>query len=269
MKLNYFLYPTTMIAMLIADGFVSQYADWQVGTLQSSLETLFGPNSVYSNNFFVAAILRTIISCCVILTAILALALTGNLRRASDYFKVPWFPTLIMISLFFHMNSKSENGNNYTYAVLVFSSFIFFVAREHFIFFLQEAFSTRKRSIEIGAVLALIAFIIFHPLTLSEGRVLGTLLMVNLWVYTISKRNIWLGVSLHMAWNFAYPESAIFHYALFLWSCFLAFGLHSYQDQLKGYFCWVPRKFSEPWRAFWSMPRLAYEHLRARLTIHG
>ncbi|MFM7855342.1 MAG: hypothetical protein ACKO96_26305, partial [Flammeovirgaceae bacterium] len=90
------------------------------------------------------------------------------------------------------MNSESQNGNNYTYAVLSFSSFVLFVAREHFIFFLQEAFSTQKRSIEIGAALALVAFITFHPLTLTEGRVLGTLLMVNLWVYTICKRNIWL-----------------------------------------------------------------------------
>ena len=269
MKLNYFLYPTTMIAALFVDSFAGHYSALQIGQLQASLETLLGPNSVYSSNFFVAATLRSLVAFCVILTVVLALALIGNLRRSLGYFRISSFPFFIMIILFLHMNSKSQNENSYIYAALSFSSFVLFVAREHFVFFLQEAFATQKLSIAIGSVLALFTFIIFHPLSLSEGRVLGTLLIVNLWVYTITKRNIWLGVSLHMVWNFAYPESALFHYAVFLWSCFLAYGLNSYPDVFRNYFYWVPKALCGPWRAFWSMPRLVFEHMRARLTLHG
>jgi len=156
-----------------------------------------------------------------------------------------------MLAIFFYLNAESENKSRYLYAAISFISIILVIAREHVLFFSQEWFSSKASDILIASAIGLFAFVMLHPLHISQGRVLGTLLMVNLWIYTISERNLWMGVSLHAAWNLVLPESAMFHYSIFAVSCFLAYGRPSYPVCLQGFGRYIPG----PIKAFWSIPR--------------
>ena len=162
-----------------------------------------------------------------------------------------------MLAIFFYLNAESENKSRCLYAAISFASILLVIAREHVLFFSQEWFSGNASDILIAGAIGLFVFVMFHPLHISEGRILGTLLMVNLWIYTVCERNLWMGVSLHAAWNLVLPESAMFHYAIVVVSCFLAYGRSSYPVYLQGFGRYVPR----PVKRFWLIPMYVNDQL--------
>lgn len=262
MKLANILYPAAMIAALLVDYYAFEIAIENTLAIKWLLTQVFGSESVYAQDYFVGATLRFLITLTTIATFLAPLLISRDTTFDLGLFFKPTIGSIAFLAvLFFYMNSHSENGDKLIYAVISYGSLILFLARENIIFFMQTAYTNNFFGVWLGAFASLAAFILLHPISLSEGRVLGTVLMINLWIYTLTARNLWLGVAIHAAWNFGFPESAAFHYILFFVSCFLAYGQKTYPSFLS-VFGWVPRSIARPWRMFWRTPATLANKIR-------
>ncbi|MCZ8081463.1 MAG: hypothetical protein O9289_21055 [Rhodobacteraceae bacterium] len=262
MKLENFLYPAAMIAALLVDYYAFEIASENMLVVKSFLIQIFGSQSVYAQDYFAGATLRILITLPVAAVFLAPLMICRSKTFDFGQFFKPTIASIVVLAgLFIYLNSHSPNSDKLIYALISYMALILFLARENIIFFMQTAYTTSHYGVWLGALASLTAFVLLHPLVLSEGRILGTLLMVNLWIYTVTARNIWLGVAIHAAWNFGFPESAEFHYALFIVSCFLAYGQPTYPSALT-VFGWVPRLIVRPWRMFWLTPATLVSKLR-------
>ncbi|MGH1412636.1 MAG: hypothetical protein ACRBB0_04030 [Pelagimonas sp.] len=221
----------------------------------SLLEIVFEDQSIFATEAFGNSVFRSLLgvgTSCVILIPALLLN-KSQPSRVSRYFRIKILPVLILCAVFFYLNNASDNGDKYIYALLSYASIILMLSREHLFFFTQEWFAKQGKGVLPGATVALVVFIILHPLVFSQGRILGTLLMVNLWIYTVSEKNLWMGIAVHAVWNFVLPQSAEFHYLVFFLSCFLAFGRTSYPKSLLRDFHRLPRPMAVLLRTLWQI----------------
>lgn len=254
MKIENIRYPAAMIVALLVDYYAFEIANDSTLAVKQLLTRIFGSQSVYAQSYFVGTTLQFLIT--LIVVSIFLSPLLINRNTDFDirvFFKPTIASVFVLAGLFLYLNSQSVNGDRLIYALVSFGSLTLFLARENVIFFMQSAYTRDHFGVWLGALASLTAFVLLHPISLSEGRVLGTVLMVNLWIYTVAARNLWLGVAIHAAWNFGFPESAEFHYLLFLVSCFLAYGQPTYPSFLT-VFGWVPRSIVRRWRMFWCTP---------------
>lgn len=197
------------------------------------LNAVLDQDSIFATELFAGAIFRIILGIMVSFVIIAPILLRKvSIKPVSEYIGIRVFPMIILFAVFLYLNASSENSDKLFYAVLSFTSLIVMLAREHFIFYTQEWFARTGKDVLLGAIVALVIFILLHPLVFTPGRVMGTLLMINLWIYTVSERNLWMGIAIHAAWNFVLPQSAEFHYFLFAYSCVLAFGRLNYPAYL-------------------------------------
>ncbi len=269
MKYGWVIYIGCLGLALAIDTYISVNAISARDFILVWLNEIFDQNSPFASEMFANAIFRTLLTIAGSLAIILPAFWIIGKKTILRFFSPRPIPVVYFILIFFYFYHNSENKHEIVYAVLVFVSLIIVIAREHIFFFSQQWFCRSKFGLIMSAVIAHITFILLHPLVFTEGRILGTLLMVNLWIYTVSHKNYWMGISLHMAWNFLFPESALFHYAVFLHSCYLAYGLETYPKFLTEPFenlasrPGVSRVF-EAWRCFWSFPRELYSKQIAR-----
>ena len=259
MKHRWFLYTFSLLVALAIDSFIAWHGVGFRDHVLHLLASFFDEDSIYRDERFANSLVRitlaVAVSCGILLPAlILARKERTHIR---GYFRMRIVPTMIVLAIFFYLNAESENKSRYLYAAISFVSILLVIAREHVLFFSQEWFSSNASDILIAGAIGLFVFVMLHPLHISQGRILGTLLMVNLWIYTICERNLWMGVSLHAAWNLVLPESAMFHYAIVVVSCFLAYGRSSYPVYLQGFGRYVPR----PVKRFWLIPMYVNDQL--------
>ncbi|WP_170566504.1 hypothetical protein [Ruegeria atlantica] len=264
MKFGWLIYAGCLALALAIDTFISVNGLPARDVILDWLNAVFDQGSPFADKMFANAIMRTFLTIAGSLAIILpALWITGK-KTIKPFFAIRPIPILYFVLVFFYFYYNSSNKHEIVFGVLYFISLIVVITREHVFFFSQQWICRSNSSLFLSALIALVAFVLLHPLELTQGNVLGTLLMVNLWVYTVSHKNFWMGVSLHMAWNFGFPESALFHYAVFLHSCYLAYGLKTYPKFLAEPFeCFASRRpavanLFEAWRRFWSFPRELY-----------
>lgn len=220
------------------------------------LNEVFAEGSVYATELFANAIFRSFLGIATSLVIIIpAFILTNNILLCREYLRIRAVPSVILFSVFLYLNAESENSEKLLYATLSFASLVVMLFREHFMFYTQEWFARTRKDIFVSSILAIIIFILLHPLVFTPGRVMGTLLMVNLWLYTVSERNLWMGVSVHAAWNFVLPESPGFHYLLFIFSCFLAFSRPKYPAYLAEVWHKLPDTLKQYTHATWWICR--------------
>jgi membrane protease YdiL (CAAX protease family) len=258
MKRRWLLYTLSLLVALAIDSVIALYGVGLQDHILHLLAYFFDEDSIYRNERFANSLVRITLAVAVSCGILLPALIFSKKQRTHilGYFRMRIVPTIIMLAIFFYLNAESENKSRYLYAAISFISIILVIAREHVLFFSQEWFSSNASDILIAGAIGLFVFAMLHPLHISEGRVLGTLLMVNLWIYTISERNLWMGVSLHAAWNLVLPESAMFHYSIVAISCFLAYGRPFYPVCLQGFGRYIPG----PIKAFWSIPRTISNH---------
>jgi hypothetical protein len=260
---------TLLFTLLVNDYLTSQSIFFRDAVFVNLIQ-IFPDGSLFGSELFANAVFRSMLalvgSSIIIITALLLGK--SNKKIIFSFISVGFFPFLLLVTIFVYLNSHSSNGDHLTYATLSYISLVMIILREHFFFFVQQWFLVGDGQILMGGCIALVFFILLHPLVFNEGRVLGTFLMINLWIYTICVRNLWLGVAIHLAWNFVLPESAIFHYLLIVYSCFLAYGRSSYPIFLVPSWAlkWPAfRRFASVWRIVWSYPEQIWGDLRATL----
>jgi hypothetical protein len=229
---------------------------------------VFAEDSVFASKYFVNATIRSIVALSGILViSIVALSVRrGDARTIIFYLRPKLFPFILLGGVLLYLQPIGNIFLDFPYTPAIFFSLMLVVIREHFFFFSQQWFSEDGRGVLLGGGIGLVGFIYLHPLVLNEARILTTALMINLWVYTMCARNLWMGIAVHSLWNFVMPDSTVFYYVVFLLSCFLAFGRPSYPKFLVP--SWALRidtfgRFSLIWWRFWSYPERSLGGLKA------
>lgn len=264
-KNSWFLYIVGLLGALTIDTVISVNSEEPRRLIHSYLSGVFTEDSVYSDTSFSKAVFRTFLALTgSLFVFVLAISVT-SIKDCMKYFSFRLMPVVYLIAVFIYLNHHSPNKDEIIYAILSYISLILVIAREHIFFFTQLWFCKSEKSLLLTGLFALTVFILAHPLTLSVGNILGTILIVNLWIYSAAEKNFWMGIAIHAAWNFVLPQSAIFHYAVFVFSCFLAFGCEKYPSaisfEISRSSSKYLRKAAQYWRYFWCAPNRIINYL--------
>lgn len=270
------VYVCFLLAVYWLDRIVFYNASAITDAYKSFAEVIFNENSLYLRDNFVRSIYRFVLSSTTIFLFILALWLYSgkNLKEiARKIFAVSAVSLFLFLILFLHLNSRSTNSSALIYAMISYISMIALVLREQLVFATQAMFSKNSIHFYAISVIGLLLFIFSHKLVLTEGRVMATILMINLWIYTSKSMNIWHGVVVHASWNYAFPQSALFHYFILAYSFCLAFGQVFYPKILTSPMSkLMQNSFIGPclngWRQFWLTPARIHASLSSVLSRH-
>ena len=262
------------MAIYCSDLIVFYNATTITDAYKNFAEIIFDKDSLYLSDNFAQSVYCFALSIPTIAIFILALGIysgRGLKNKIKHLIAVSGVTLFLFLLLFLHLNSRSQNSSALTYALLSYTSMITLVLREQLIFVTQGMFSRSSRHFYVISVIGLFLFIFSHKLVLTEGRVLATILMINLWIYTTKSMNIWHGVAIHASWNYAFPQSALFHYFIFAYSFWLAFGQLDYPSILTSPISKlmqnsVGRSLLTGWRQFWLAPTRTYASLYNRLS---
>lgn len=268
------VYVVFLLAIYCSDLIVFYNAATITDTYKNFSETIFDGGSLYLRDNFSQSVYRFALSIPTIVIFILALGIYSarDLKdKIKQLFTIGGITLFLFLLLFLHLNSRSQNSSALTYALLSYTSMITLVLREQMIFVTQGMFSRSSRHFYVISIIGLFLFIFSHKLVLTEGRVLATILIINLWIYTTKSMNIWHGVAIHAFWNYGFPQSALFHYFIFAYSFWLAFGQFDYPSILTSPISKlmqnsVGRSLLTGWRQFWLAPTRTYASLYNRLS---
>jgi len=252
-------YAGFLLSLFFVDRIVMSHYQSIIGIYRLLAEGWFDQESLFLGERFLKSVYRFVLSISTLAVFFLFAIFKIKSFSLRNFFKIDPFSAVLLILLFLHMNERSSNSSFISYAFLSYLSIIALMLREQVIFTTQIAFTTNSRWLGLLSLVGLGVFIFSHPLVFNLGRVTATLLIVNLWIYTVSVRNVWHGVAVHAIWNYAFPESAIFHFGILFYSFWLAFGQKEYPIFLsypfenlskyriiKNLFC--------VWRGFWLLP---------------
>jgi hypothetical protein len=218
-------------AALLMDSFIINNSNLIYEVARSQINNFFPDSSIYRNRFFLDSIFRYILSISVIsFFMLLIIFLRKSDAKFSEFFVLNPLSIISLILLFMYMNYFSNN-DEIIYSILSYISIIFLVFRENVLFVSQVLFSSDRKVVFITSILSLFIFIYLHPFAFTIGSLTGTMLMVNIWIYTTIRKNIWIGVTLHAIWNLAFPESMWFHMAVLTLSFFLVFRVVIFQKE--------------------------------------
>lgn len=255
---NYTFFGFLLISVLF-DRAVGTMKPQLLSDLAEILSYMFPATSPFNSPKFLSSSWRIVLSTGIFFSFIAFYIWGPKPVSLKKFFKIDFISFFILFLLFLYLNSYSRHSNLIGYATVSYFSFLLLIAREQLLFNSQIMFSNRAHILWLISAISLGFFIFLHPLVLSLDRILGTFLMINLWIYTSSVQNFWRGVAIHAVWNFAFPYSALFHYLVFAYSCWLAFGIEKYPEYItkpfKCYYRFEPLRITVLfWRGFWLFP---------------
>lgn len=241
------------VVMTILIGFMDYLVNnnWQyISSLYYlAAQSFTSRESIFLSDSFLLSVYRYIISALTVCVFFL-FCFTQKLKIASIWELLPkFFVVLLLVAIFVHMNLRSPNSDKIFYALVSFGSILAITFREHLILGVQFYVSRSSQEFWVISGVGLVVFVLSHELEFSYERMVATVFMINLWIYSTRVRNIWLAVVMHLAWNWVFPERADFHYFLFAVSFYLAFSPGNCPEQ----FSYIRRVFdgSRYLRAAW------------------
>jgi hypothetical protein len=270
MRYGWLVFTCALVGAVNFNFFVSRQILHEGGLFVQYLSIFLPKESIFNSEYFANALLRSTVALSGIIIVLLATLVVPRVdaKTILSFFRPKLIPLMLLCGILLYLHPLENIFADFPYTPAIFVSILLVVVREHFYFFSQQWFSEDGLGVLIGGGVALLAFIWLHPLILNEARILATAMMINLWIYTVCERNMWMGVSVHALWNFVMPENTMFYYAVFVFTCFLAFGRPSYPKFLVP--SWALKrpafqKFASVWRIFWSYPEQMWGELRAAL----
>lgn len=207
-----FLFGLFLLICDLWDANVGRIYEYLTFTIGALLE----PNTPI-NQHFPKTVYRLILSIGIVL---IFYTFTTSIKGRSDlknFMSMSFATVMYFICFFIYLKIGTESFGFIPYDFLSYLALIALVLRENIVFTSQFFFTNRPKIFAFISFVSLVAFVLLHPLDFSFPRTLATLMMINVWFYTISKKNIWLGVFFHLLWNLT-PWNPWLHLSFYLFT---------------------------------------------------